>query len=406
MLGKWIKRIVALLVVALIAGAAVYALMPQPLAVDVAVVGRGPLEVTIDEEGVARIRDVFRVYAPVGGRLQRSVLHVGDRVSRGATTVAVINPAEPGFLDARARSETEAAIASARAAIDLAEAQLVAAQANEGMARATLEREQALAKRGTISAAVFDKSVNDLANASAQRKQAEANLVLQKSQLASAQAKLIGPDGPVIRASEVSCCMTVSAPADGVVLKLLTESEQVVAAGTPLLEIGDPKELEIVVHLLSADAAGIAPGTEARLDQWGGATLAAVVDRVDPAAYTKVSALGIEEQRVDATLRLTDPYETWRGLGHEFRVMAHIVTWRSADILSVPLGALFRRGSEWSVFRVVEGKAVAIPVEIGHRNTLSAEIVKGLSAGDKVILHPSDKVGDGVAVTSRDAAEG
>jgi HlyD family secretion protein len=188
-----------------------------------------------------------------------------------------------------------------------------------------------------------------------------------------------------------------------VVLKVLAESEQVVSAGMPLVEIGDPTDMEIVVHLLSADAVRIAPGSSATITDWGGPEiLQAKVRSTEPAAYTKVSALGIEEQRVDATLDLVDESHEWQGLGHEFRVMVNIAIWEGSDVLRVPLAALFRVGSDWTVYRVVDGRAVATPVDIGHRNTRNAEVLSGLSEGDAVILHPSDQISDEKTVVARE----
>jgi HlyD family secretion protein len=401
MLAKWIKRIAAIGVAVLVVGAALYALMPKPVPADIAVVDRGPLEVTIDEEGIARIRDVFRVSAPVAGRVERLPVEVGDRVYRGTSAVASLHPVDPSFLDLRARRELEAAVEAARAAVSLAEAEMNGTTAAERLAESDLLRAEKLAKVGAISERAFEKAATDVDTAKAQVEQAKATLALRQSELVSAEARLIEPDQEVAVPSRDACCMIVRAPEDGVVLTLLSQSEQVVPAGTPLLEIGDPKEMEIIVHLLSSDAANVKVAALARLDEWGGGTLAARIRRVDPAAYTKVSALGIEEQRVDAILDLVDPYEAWKKLGHDFRVMVHIVSWRGDDVVRVPLGALFRRGNDWSVYRLVNGRAVVTKIEIDHRNARSAEVVKGLAAGDAVVLHPSDRVADGVAIEKR-----
>jgi HlyD family secretion protein len=180
----------------------------------------------------------------------------------------------------------------------------------------------------------------------------------------------------------------------------LSESEQVLPAGAPLAEIGDPANLEIVAHLLSSDAVRVAQGSKARLDDWGGRSLAARVSRINPAAYTKVSALGIEEQRVDVVLDLVDAEDAWGRLGHDFRVMVHIPIWVEDDAVRVPIGALFRRGNEWAVFRVVDGRAELTPVAIDHRNNRWAEVIDGLVPGNKVILHPSDRVEHGTRVVS------
>jgi HlyD family secretion protein len=400
MAAKWIKRLVALLVLALIAAGLVYAFRPQPVAVDVATLGTGPMEVTIDEEGIARIRDIFRVSAPIPGRVERLPVDVGDTVEANRTIVAAIHPVDPPLLDVRTRRELEAAVEAAKAAVMLAQAQIDSAETNVRLMRSELERARELADRATISVRAFEKASADLETAEARVKEMHAALELRQSELDSAEARLIEPgsDAP----TEETCCVTVLAPADGTVLNLLSESEQVVAAGGPLLEIGDPGNLEIIVHLLSSDAVAVDPEALARVDGWGGPELTARLRRIDPSAYTKVSALGIEEQRVDAIFDIVDPRETWARLGHEFRVMVHVPIWRSDDVLRLPLGALFRRGDTWHVFKVVDGRAAVAPVGIGHRNTRFAEVLDGLAPGDVVVLHPSDRVVDGIALEERD----
>ena len=405
MSGKWPKRIGALIVVAVLVAGTVYALWPRPVSVDVAIIDRGGIEVTVDEEGIARIRDVFVVSAPIPGRLDRLPVHLGDRVYVNATEVASIRPTAPAFLDVRTRREFEAAAAAARAAVDLAKARLDGAVASLRMAEADLERADRLAKGGTISLRAFEQATTTVDTARALVSQSRAELQLRQSELESANARLIEPDES-INPLTTSCCLAVRAPVNGIVLRLVSESEQVVAAGTPLVEIGNPREMEVVVHLLSADAVSIPPGTPATIDGWGGQVLSAKVRRIDPAAYTKVSALGIEEQRVDATLDLVDPYEDRKELGHGFRVMAHIAIWQADDVIRVPLGALFRRGSEWTVYRMVDGRAVATAVDIDHRNDQFAEVLSGLAAGDAVVLHPSDLVTEGVSLTAREDEAG
>lgn len=400
MTGKWIKRGIGLLAVAGVVGAGVYALMPQPVGVDIAAIDRGPLEVTVDEEGVARIRDIFRVSTPVAGRVQRLPLKEGDRVERGVTTVALIRPADPPFLDVRTRRELEAAVEAARAAVVLADEQRLSAGSSLEFARSNQQRAEKLIAGGRITQRAFEEAVTGLSTAEADLRQAEANLALRRSELVATEARLIGPDVQGAEPGPDACCVTVTSPSDGVVLDLLSESEQVLPAGAPLAEIGDPGNIEIVAHLLSSDAVRVAPGMVARLDDWGGSSLAAKVSRVNPAAYTKVSALGIEEQRVDVLLDLADPQQAWQRLGHEFRVMIHIPVWQSDDAVRVPIGALFRRGSEWQVYRIVEGTARLSPVEIGQRNNQWAEVLEGISVGDEVVLHPSDRVTDGVGVVA------
>ena len=397
MATTWLKRLLGLIVVLAIAAGLYYALRPQPVGVDLAVIDRGPMEVTIDEEGVARIRDVFKVSAPITGRVERLSLEVGDPVRAGETVVASIHPVAPSLLDVRTRRELQAALDAATAAVALAEAQVESSQSNVRLRRSDLERAEALARTSTISVSAFEKVTADVEAAEAHVKEMQAALNLRRSELASAEARLMQPGAGGTNGQSVD----VLAPADGIVLDLLSESEQVVLAGGALLEIGDPTNLEIAVHLLSSDSVAIAPDTVARIDGWGGPVLSARIRRVDPSAYTKVSALGIEEQRVDAVFDILDPHEAWSRLGHAFRVMVHIPTWRSEDALRLPLGALFRRGDAWHLFRVVDGRAVLTPVTIGHRNAHFAEVTEGLSAGDVVVLHPSDRVVDGVAVAAR-----
>ncbi len=403
--ATWIRRGLGLLVVVALIVVVVLALRPAPLQVDIATVGRGPVTVTVSEEGMARIKDVFQVSAPIAGKLERSPVRVGDRVFRNTTAVASIVPLDPPFLDVRSRRELEAAILAARAAVGLAEAQLRGAEAAERMRLADWERAERLSEAGTISTRAMESAVTELDTARAQVGQAQATLELRKSELVSAEARLIEPDQQVVTPSRDACCLTVRAPVDGLVLGVNAESEQVVAAGTPLLEIGDPDEMEIIVHLLSSDAVQIAPGASATLTDWGGERdLAAVVSKIDPAAYTKVSALGIEEQRVDAVLDLDGDANDWAGLGHEFRVMVHINLWHADDAVRVPMGALFRRGDEWHVFKVVEGAAQSVLVDIDHRNNTYAEVLDGLAPDDVVILHPNDRVADGVRVVPREEA--
>jgi len=397
MLKKWLKRAIGVLVVALVIAATIYALLPQPVGVDIVVIDRGTVEVAVNEEGVARIRDIFRVSTPVAGSVQRLPIKEGDVVRRNVSTVALIRPSAPPFLDARTRRELEATVDAARAAVDLAESQLNSSASNRDFARANHERATKLMSSGTISQRAFDEAVTAWSTAEAEHRQAEDNLVLRQKELAAAEARLIEPDGDV-GAHGDSCCVVVTAPISGVVLDLLSESEQVLPAGAPLAEIGDPKNMEIVAHLLSSDAVKVEQGSRARLDDWGGESLSARVSRINPAAYTKVSALGIEEQRVDVLLDLIDSEKAWSRLGHEFRVMVHIPIWTDENAVRVPIGALFRRGNEWAVYRVVEGRAEQTPVVIDHRNNRWAEVIHGLVPGDQVILHPSDRVENGTKV--------
>jgi HlyD family secretion protein len=397
-----IRRAVMLVVIAIIVVGGIYALMPKPVAADLATVDQGQIEVTIDEEGVARIRDVYKVSATVGGNLDRFPLDVGDPVERDKTVIAEIRPSAPSFLDERTRRELEASVGAATAAVRLAEAELSRAQADLRMRESDLERSAQLVRSGTISARAMDEAETGADSARAAVRQAEANLELRRSELASAQARLIQPGGDNASGAG-TCCMQIRSPVDGVVLKVHAESAQVVPAGALIAEVGDPADMEVEVDLLSTDAVRVEAGAVAYIEGWGGSgTLAAKVRRVEPSAFTKVSALGIEEQRVNVLLDLLDPRSAWESLGHEFRVLVRIRVWRGDDVVRVPLAALYRRGDAWSVFKVVDGKARETPVEIDHRNTHFAEVLGGLESGDAVILHPSDQIEDGISIEARE----
>ncbi len=400
----WLRRTALVLVLVAIVAGVVYALVPKPVPIDLATVERGVIEVTVDEEGVARIRDVYNVSAPVGGQLDRFPLEVGDAVTRGETVVAEIRPTAPAFLDLRSRRELEAAAGASSAAVHLAEAEVSRAKAHLRLAESDLARAERLSESRTISERALDEARSNAETARAQVAQAEATLTLRINELASAQARLIQPGGED-NVGETACCVLVRAPVEGVVLKVHAESAQVVAAGALIAEIGDPQDMEIAVDLLSTDAVRVAPGAAAIVEGWGGAAaLSAEVRRIEPSAFTKVSALGIEEQRVNAILDLIDPQSAWERLGHEFRVFVRIRLWRGEDVVRVPLAALFRSGAQWSVFKVVAGRAELTPVTIDHRDAFFAEVTDGLEAGDVVVLHPSDQVVDGGAVEPREGS--
>ena len=402
MTGTWIKRIVLTAFVAAVAAGFVYVLLPDPVPVDVGRAERGPMLVSVDEEGETRIKDIYTLSAPLAGRLLRLPVKVGDIVVKDRTPVASILPVSPSFLDQRTRSELRAAAAAAEAGVGLAEADRARMAAEVRFAESSLERAQKLAETATISQTALEKAVLDYDTAQAALRQAEANLELRRHELESARARLIEPDA-LPDYDQPSCCIVLYAPVDGRVLKMVQESEAVIAAGTPLVEIGDPANLEIVVDLLSSDAVRIKTGAAARVEGWGGPPLKAKVRRIDPAGFTKVSALGIEEQRVTTVLDLLDSSDRWRALGHDFGVFVRIEEWSDDAALRVPLSALFRAGGDWAVFRVADGKAALTIVELGHRNDEHAEVLGGLDEGAPIILYPSDQVSDGVAVADRNS---
>lgn len=400
MSGLTMKRIVLTVIVLLAVAAAAWALRPQPVPVDIAVIGSGPMEVTVEDEATTRIRNVYTVSAPVGGKTQRSPRRVGDSVKGGETILAVIEPGDPGFLDIRTQRVSEAQIEGIRAGINLAEAQVRQAQAQLEFAQSDLNRAMELARRETISQRAFDQAQFEVATAESGLASAEATLEVRRRELASAEAGLIQPGSPMT--ANATCCINVMAPTDGQVLRVLVESEQVVQAGAPLIEIGNPGDLEVVVDLLSRDAVRVDQGAQARITGWGGSEeFPARVVRVEPSGFTKVSALGIEEQRVRTILEFTENPAALGRLGHNFRVVARIAVWQAEDVVTVPLGALFRDGDSWAVFVVANGAARLRRVVIGERTMRQAEVREGLAVGERVILHPSDRVLDGVDVASR-----
>lgn len=397
-----VRRLIWAALALLVAGGFAWALWPRPVLVETAIVGRQDIEVTVEEEGKARIREVFTVSAPISGQMARQDLHAGDEVVGGRTVVARIRPAAPALLDLRARRIAEAARDAAEAAVGLARAELARAEAEGEYADAELRRVEALVGREVLPQRSLDQARLDAAAAHAAVESAGANLLVRERELESARAALMeGGD----RGGDDACCVEVMAPAGGRILRVLTESEQVVSAGTPLLEIGDPSDLEIVVELLSSDAVRVEAGAPAVIDGWGGPALAARVTRIDPSAVTRVSALGIEEQRVTATLALTGDPAVRPGLGDGFRVTTHIVVWRGEGLLAVPVGALFRSGGDWAVFRVEDGRARLTPIRLGERNAHWAELRGGLEAGARVVLHPGDRVTDGARVAFTTGAD-
>lgn len=383
------RRLIAIATFAAIA-LLVWVFQPDPLPVETAEITRGDLILRTEAEGEARIREVRVVSAPIAGLLQRVDLHPGDDVAAGQT-VARIGPVAPALLDARARAVAEASLAAATAAVDLARSQLTQAEATLDFARTEATRARALQERGALSQRLLDDAVLAERTAEAGAASARANLTVRETEVASAQAVL---DGGKIGAP--SCCVAVTAQAPGRILRVVSEDEQVIPAGTPILELGDPADLEIVVHVLSRDAVGLAVGSPATIIGWGGADLAARVARIEPSATTRVSALGIEEQRVEVRLALSEPPPAT--LGHGFRVIAQITAGESRDVLRVPVAALFRQGGDWTVFVAADGRAVLRRLTLGARNEDAAEVLTGLTEGERIILHPSDAVTDGARI--------
>lgn len=388
------RRLITLAIVLGVAAALAWSFWPRPLPVETATVERRDITVTVEEEGKARIREVFTVSAPIAGQMLRISLHAGDTVVKDETVVAGIRPAEPGLLDARLKRVAKAAAAAASAGVGLAEAEVKQAEAQLNFRRTELSRAERLSAQGTVSESARDKARLEVDTAAAALDSAHASLAVRKRELERAQAALIETQG-----SEGPCCTEIKAPVSGRILRVLAESEQVVQPGTPLMEIGNPADLEVVSEVLSRDVVEIRPGAPATIDNWGGPPLAATVRRVDPSAVTKISALGIEEQRVAVILDVADPASATE-LGDGFRVVAHIKVWEGRNVVSVPVAALFRQANDWAVYRVAGGKASVQRIELGRRNDSYAEVTSGLDVGATVIVHPSDQLSPGAAVTT------
>jgi HlyD family secretion protein len=398
------RRILAAMAVAGLAALLWLAFRPQPVPVDLATVARGPLEVTVEAEGVTRIRQIYQVSAPLAGYTARSPVEVGDPVTAFETVVAAIAPATPAFLDARAREEAEAAVTEGEAALRAAEARVAQRVSDLDYATAQHDRAAALAGRGVIPQSSLDDAALRLRVAETALDAARSEREMAEATLARARAALIGPLSSESPGADDACCVEITAPASGHVLSIVNRSARLVQPGEPLLEIGEPGDLEIEVDLLSSDAVRIAPGAAAYVERWGGPPLAARVRRIDPAAFTKVSALGIEEQRVRVYLDFVDQGSELGSLGDSFRVYVRIVEWRGDNVLQVPISSLFRTGDLWTVFRAIDGRARLTSVEIGRRNAEAAEVMEGLADGDRIVTYPGDRVVDGATLLDRGMA--
>jgi HlyD family secretion protein len=377
------------------------ALREEPVPVDLHTLAEAPMQVSVNAEGKTRIREVFDVAAPITGTLQRAPLRVGDPVVAGQTVVAVVEPAASGLLDARSRIQAEAAVREAEAALHLARSGLRQVGEELTLAETEYNRAKALTERGVASASRLEVAELQLAIRRAAQSAAISELEMRMSALERARASLLEPATGAGQAAG-SCCVQILAPADGRVLSLEITSEQPVQAGQHLLSVGQPDDLEIVADLLSVDAVRLQPGAPSEVTRWGGpGVLEARLAKIEPNAHTKVSALGLEEQRVDVIFDLLTPPEDRPALGNGFSVFLRIVEWESEAALQVPISALFRVGDRWASFVVEDGRAAQRLVAIGQRNAHMAEVIEGLSPGDQVILHPSDDIASGTAVLAR-----
>ncbi len=369
-----------------------FAFRPEPVSVETARVTRGPLEVTIDEDGETRAHDRYTLASPVAGKLSRIDLHEGDAVSL-ATAIAIITPLP---IDPREAAELRAQIQSAEALRREAEKQVARRVADHDQALSDLRRAKELAKSGIISKQELEQAGTHEEAAAKELESAEFRVQSAAAEVKRAEAGLMSLEA---RSGEQGKALVLRASTPGRVLRILEKSERVVAAGTPLVVLSDPKHIEVVVDLLSTDAVKIRDGAPVWIENWGGAApLRGRVRLVEPYGYTKVSALGVEEQRVNVVVDFVDSPD---GLGDGYRVDARIVLWQGSDVIKAPVSALFRSGQSWSLFAVEEQHAVQRFVEIGHRNSLEAEILTGIAPGTEVILHPGSELKPGMRVRTR-----
>jgi HlyD family secretion protein len=392
-------RIGLILLALVIAGGLALGFMPRAVPVETVTAGTGPLQVTVEEEGKTRVRERYVISAPVTGYARRIDLKVGDAIKAGQTAV-LIEPARSSALDLRSRTVAAAAVraADAVAAASSEKARAVALQAD--LARQELDRAESLRKSSFFSAQALDKARSEFERSQAAKTAADHDSSAAKFELERARAALAfatpAPDG---RGADT---LAVRTPVDARVLKVNHESEGTVQAGTPLLEVGDPQSLEAEMEVLSNQAVKIAPGTHAVFERWGGdRPLQGRVRVVEPTGFTKISALGVEEQRVRVIADFTSPRDEWQRIGDGYRVEARFVVWEGADVLQIPSSALFRHNHGWAVFVVDGGRARLRPIETGQRNGLQVQVLAGLDPGEAVIAHPDDKIGDGKRVTRR-----
>lgn len=377
---RWIPYSGALALVAFI----VAGLWPKPYPVETTRATRGALRASVNEEGKTRIKNRYQIAAPVSGQLRRITLKAGDEVEAGKTVIAMIDPALPVMLDERNQS-----LASARR--ESASASLEKARASHAFAEGELRRFAKLRAEGGIS--IQDYEAAAVREATSAKEAQAAQGVLRQAE--AEMAHFLSPSSDSANAEPI----VLKAPATGRILHVFEESSRVVASGMRLVEIGDLADLEVVVEVLSRDGAAITPGTPVELDQWGGGeTLKARVRLVEPSAFTKVSALGVEEQRVNVVADLLTPAEQRKNVGDNFRVEAHILVWEAADILKAPSGALFRVGNQWAAFVVRDGRARTQKIKPGRSSGVETQILEGIGENDTLILYPGDRIRDGIRV--------
>lgn len=399
-LMKVLRRFLPLLIVLAVLAGLVYGFWPKPVAVETARVVRGPLEVMVEDDGRTRVRERYVVSAPLTGRLLRVHLEAGDEVLADDTELAVIVPTDPALLDPRARAEAQARVDAAAARVKQTRHERDKAQAEFDYAESELARQKKLFADNVATESDVEKAAMLFRARSEQLRAAEYAVKIAAFELDQARAALKRFE-PTLESRAEPWNLSIKSPVSGRVFRVMQESERVVSPGDHILELGDPTLLEVEVDVLSQQAVNVRPGQKAYLHQWGGEKpLEGIVRVVEPSGFTKVSALGVEEQRVNVIIDLTEPRETYHGLGDGYRVDARIVVWEGEQVLKVPTGALFRNEGGWAVFVVESGRAELRRIRLGRRNGLEAQVLDGLDEHEQVIVYPGDRISDGARVTA------
>lgn len=392
----WLRKLFGWVFLLAVLGAIVWGFWPKPLVIETVEVTRGPLTVSVLDEGKTRIRERFVISPTVNGYLHRVALREGDRVVAGETVLAMIEAEPAGFLDPRRRAEAEAALAAAEAGRTRWQAEVERAQAALDLAKKEFERTESLRQSEAISDQQWDIAESEVTVLERALSSAESMVHVAEYEVNQARAGLLEAPEPGAAKAE---SLKIVSPIDGYVLEVFEENARILMAGTPIMELGDPNDLEAEIELLSSDAVAVQPGAEVSIERWGGSQpLKGRVSVVERSGFTKVSALGVEEQRVIVRVEFVDPMPPGIELGDRFRVEARIQTWHGDDVMQVPTGALFRRGNDWMTFTVENNKALVKKVEVGHNNGTAAEVLSGLDKGDLVVTHPPDSLADGMEV--------
>ena len=388
-----------LAIAAVVAVGLVIGFMPRAVPVDLAEVKRAPLTVTVEEEGKTRVRERYMVSAPVAGYARRIDRKAGDAVAAGQV-LAVIEPARSVALDPRTRVQAQAQVSAAQAALVVAQENARAAAAAGQLAQQERVRAETLRQSNFVSVQALDAARS--AETRARAAEQAAQYAVRAARFDVETARAAAASTAQLQRGGAADLLQVRAPVAARVLRLQHESEGPVAAGQPLLEIGNPESLEAEVEVLSTDAVKIATGSKVMLDRWGGdRTIEGTVRVVEPGGFTKISALGVEEQRVRVIVDFTSPREAWARLGDGYRVEARFVLWEGTDVLQLPTSALFRNGKGWAAFRLDGRHARLTPVETGQRAGLATQVLSGLKPGDRVVAHPDETIHDGVRVKPR-----